>query len=242
MLEMQQQAHEAAKEITDNNTDLINGCCLMGFDISSSCGEVTLPEATIEIDGQKVSSSHVNGSKLQWFPRKHLTITSKYTGRLNREFNKVGIRHGDWIVVPKTKVDDLQRSLEAHYQDWEADLNALLGDFDSILAKHKQDNPDIAALVSKYAYDKDKFKTRFTLRYRRPLAIQPLYESDIPELEKDIAKGLWEQIVEDAMSLYKSSWFKNKVPVSRVSQKIREPFLHFHISIHGYRRWFRIVI
>lgn len=109
-------------------------------------------------------------------------------------------------------------------QGWQADLDTLLGDFDSILAQHKQDNPDIASLISKYAYDKDKFKTRFTLRYRRPLAIQPLYESDIPELEQDIANGLWEQIVEDAMALYKSSWFKSKVPVSRVSQKIREPF------------------
>lgn len=223
MTDVQQQAYDNAKELSAQNSDLTSGCCLMGFNVQSSCGEVTLSDAKVEIDGQVVSNNHVKGSKLQWFPKTKLSITSKYTAKLSRAFNEYGVKFGDLTVVPIDRVKKLQEKLATIYTDWQKDVTVLMGNFESVLEKHCENNPDIAPLIRKHAMSKQAFESRFNLTYLKPLAIQPLFEEDKAELEAQVSGSLWQEIAKDASSLYKTSWFKDKRPVSRVSQGVRNP-------------------
>lgn len=218
-----QQAQENAQLITQQNSALLEGCCLMGSNIRSCSGERTLPNATIEIDGEKISSSCVKGSKIQWFPRKKLSITTKYTARISRLMMSVGVKFGDMTVVPKSKLADLQPQLEEIYKEWTTDVNDLVVNFDDIMEEHVKENASIAGLIRKFALDKHVFQQSFKLTYLPPLAIQPLCEDDIGEIEAAVAMTMWEEIAKEALNLYKASWFKDKAPVHRVSQAIRNP-------------------
>lgn len=227
MTDVQQQAYDNAKELAQQDKDLISGACLMGYSIQSSCGEVTLSDAKVEIDGQMVSNNHVKGSKLQWFPKKSLTITSKFTAKLSRSFNEVGVKFGDLTVVPKARVKELQAKLATIHQEWESDVKQLMDSYDAVIDDHCNNNPDIAVLIRKHALPKAQFESRFDMTYLKPLAIQPLFEEDKSALEQQVASNLWQEIAKDALNLYKSSWFSGsgstKRPVDRVSQAVRHP-------------------
>ncbi|GAA5138517.1 DUF3150 domain-containing protein [Thalassotalea piscium] len=217
------QGQETAKQIIEQNQSLLEGCCLIGSHIRSSSGERTLPNAQVQVDGQHVSSNHVKGSKIQWFPRKKLSITSKYTQRLSRLFSSVGVRYGDMTIVPKEKLDELQPKIEEIKQNWEEDVNDLVNNFDAIMQDYIDDNPNIAELIKKYALDKEAFHRSFQLTYLKPLAIQPLFEDDVKEMESTVALTLWEEVAKEGQNIYKTSWFKDKRPVNRVSQAVRNP-------------------
>lgn len=227
MLDMQQQATQNAAEIVKQNQDLCSGACLMGFKISSSCGEVTLPQAIVTIDGQPISNKNLNKTKLVTFPKKELTITSKYTAQITRLFNTFGVKYGDLYVVPKGKVKEIQAKLEAIYQKWHDEVTKLVNRYDAVLAAHIADNQDIASLIKKYALDKQKFANRFVLVYQKPLAINPVFEEDKAEIEAQVTQTLWQSIAADASALYKSSWFSgakdSRKAVDRVSQAIWAP-------------------
>jgi len=220
---LNQQALNTAKQLTKQNSQLLEGCCLIGSNIRSCSGERTLPNATVEIDGKKISSSCVKGSKIQWFPRNKLSITTKYTAKISRLLMSVGVRYGDMTVVPKSKLGDLQPELEEIYKNWTSDVNNLVVSFDDIMTEHVENNPAIAELIRKYALDKHSFQQCFRLTYLKPLAIQPLCEDDIGEIESAVAMSMWEEVAKEALNLYKASWFKEKMPVTRVSQAIRNP-------------------
>ena len=55
------------KELAEQNTSLKNGSCLLGWQLRSPCGESTLPNAKIELDGQKVSSNQIKGVNYSGF-------------------------------------------------------------------------------------------------------------------------------------------------------------------------------
>ena len=114
------------KELAEQNTSLKNGACLLGWQLRSPCGESTLPNAKIELDGQKVSSNQIKGSKLQWFPRSKLKLTTKYNNRLTRTFNSYGVKYGDFTVVPTTRLDELKSELDEIKRDWQDEVTVLI--------------------------------------------------------------------------------------------------------------------
>ena len=220
---IEQQAQETANDLTKQNASLITGCCLVGSHIQSSSGERTLPNAKVEFDGTKIESNLVKGSKIQWFPRDRLRVTSKYTQKLSRLFSGVGIRYGEMTVVPKERLPELQSELDQIRFDWQNDVDALVDDYDVIMSHHISSNPEIAEIIKKFALDKVDFERCFKLTYLKPLAIRPLFEDDVKELESQIASTMWEEISKEAADLYKASWFSDKKAVSRVSQKVKAP-------------------
>ena len=212
------------KELAQQNISLKDGACLLGWQLRSPCGESTLPNARIELDGQKVSSDQIKGSKLQWFPKSKLKLTTKYNNRLTRTFNSYGVKYGDFTVVPTARLDELNRELEAIKRDWQDEVTALMADYDHSITQHMDANIDIAALIKKYALSKLEFESKFKLTFTKPLAMKALFVEDEDGINEDVADSLWQEIAKEASTVYKVNWFKDKRPVSRVSQKVRSPF------------------
>lgn len=220
----EQQSHETAENLVKQKKSLMDECCLIGFNIQSSSGERTLPNARVEVDGSMCSSNKVKGSKLQWFPGNKLSITARYKQRLMRALSSVGVKYGDLTVVPKTELLDLQNLFDEVFKDWQDDVGDLITNYHSILDDYKFENQDIAQLIGKYALDEVAFKSCFKLTFLPPLAIKPLCASDEKLIEEQVTLSLWEEIAKEGQAIYKSSWFKDKKPVTRVSQKIRSSF------------------
>ena len=212
------------KELAEQNTSLKNGACLLGWQLRSPCGESTLPNAKIELDGQKVSSNQIKGSKLQWFPRSKLKLTTKYNNRLTRTFNSYGVKYGDFTVVPTTRLDELKSELDGIKRDWQDEVSVLIAEYDISVNQHMAENSDIAALIYKYALSQVEFQSKFKLSFTKPLAMKALFDDDEDDIKNDVAETLWQEIAKEAGSVYKTNWFKDKTPVNRVSQKVRSPF------------------
>ena len=221
-MNIQSNALENGKELGKNKT-LQDGCCLLGWQLSSPCGESTLPSTSIEIDGETIKSDQIKGSKLQWFPKQHLKLTTKYSNRLNRTFNEYGVSYGDFTVVPTTRLDEMQADLDVITSEWKKEVTDLTGNYEALLNDHISKNPEIAKLIKRFAITKQEFESRFKLRITKPLAMMPLFEEDAQEIQDQVAETLWQEIAKEASGIYKTSWFKNKQPVNRVTQKIRNP-------------------
>lgn len=217
------QAIDHAKALIQRNTALKDGCCLLGAKVSSPCGESTLPNAVVSLGGQKINSEQVKSSKLQWFPRNHLKLTTKYSNSISRILNAAGVKLGEMTVVPLTKLDKVQGELHALKAKWQSEVDDVIGDYDAIIAQHCVENPDVAHLIRSHAIPANEFKSRFKMRLLTPLALTPLNGEDDSALADELGDNLWAEIAKEASKIYSSSWFNNCKPVSRVSQKIRRP-------------------
>jgi hypothetical protein len=212
------------KELAEQNTSLKTGACLLGWQLRSPCGESTLPNAKIELDGAQISSNQIKGSKIQWFPRNKLKLTTKYNNRLTRTFNSYGVKYGDFTVVPTARLDELKTELDSIKRDWEDEVSCLINDYDVSVNQHMNENAEIAALIQKYALSCNEFEAKFKLSFTKPLAMKALFEEDEDLINDDVADTLWQEIAKEASGVYKTNWFKDKTPVNRVSQKVRSPF------------------
>jgi hypothetical protein len=217
-------AVQNGQELAQNNASLQEGCCLLGWQLSSPCGESTLPNAKIELDGNQISSNQIKGSKIQWFPRSKLKLTTKYSNRITRVFNCFGVKYGDFTVVPTARLNELQTELESIEKDWSDEVSNIIAEYDMSLNTHVDENQEIGSLIRKYALTQGEFKSKFKLRFTKPLAMKALYEEDEQAITNDVAETLWQEIAKDASTVYKQNWFKANQPVSQVSQKVRSPF------------------
>ncbi|WP_435277366.1 DUF3150 domain-containing protein (plasmid) [Psychrobium sp. nBUS_13] len=217
------QAIDHASALIERNTALKEGCCLLGAKVSSPCGESTLPNAVVSLGGQKINSEQVKSSKLQWFPRSHLKLTTKYSNSISRILNAAGVKLGEMTVVPLSKLDKVQDELNALKDKWQSEVDEVITDYDVIIAQHCLDNPDVAHLIRAHAIPASEFKTRFKMRLLTPLALTPLNEEDDSALADELGDNLWAEIAKEASKIYSASWFNNSKPVTRVSQKIRRP-------------------
>lgn len=218
------EAIKNGQELAQNNDSLKDGCCLLGWQLSSPCGESTLPNARIELDGAQIQSNQIKGSKIQWFPRSKLKLTTKYSNRVTRTFNAFGVKYGDFTVVPTTRLDELQLELESIERDWKDEVKVIIADYDNSILEHIAENPEIGPLIKKYALTSAEFEVRFKLRFTKPLAMIALFESDEDAIVSDVADTLWQELAKEAHTAYKQNWFKGGIPVQRVSQKVRSPF------------------
>lgn len=218
------EAVQNGQELAQDNISLKEGCCLLGWQLSSPCGESTLPNAKIELDGNQISSNQIKGSKIQWFPRSKLKLTTKYSNRITRVFNTFGVKYGDFTVVPTARLNELQTELESIEKDWGEEVSDIIAQYDSSLNTHVDENQEIGSLIRKYALTQGEFQSKFKLRFTKPLAMKALFEDDEDEIAGDVAETLWQEIAKEASSVYKQNWFKANQPVSQVSQKVRSPF------------------
>lgn len=218
------EAVKNGQDLAQSNESFKGGCCLLGWQLSSPCGESTLPNARIELDGAQIQSNQIKGSKIQWFPRSKLKLTTKYSNRITRTFNAFGVKYGDFTVVPTTRLDELQLELEAVERDWTDEVKVIMSDYDNSIQDHIADNPEIGPLIKKYALTSAEFEVRFKLRFTKPLAMIALFETDEDEIASDVADTLWQEVAKEAHTAYKQNWFKGGIPVNRVSQKVRSPF------------------
>lgn len=217
------QAMNQAATLIDRNQALKEGCCLLSAKVSSPCGESTLPNAVVTLNGQSINSEQVKSSKLQWFPRSKLKLTTKYSNQISRILNAVGVKLGDMTVVPLTKLDDVQKSLDELNVQWKLEVDDVINNYDLIIDQHCAENQDVAHLIREHSIPAQQFRSRFKMRLLTPLALTPLQDEDDSALADELSENLWAEIAKEASKIYSSSWFSNYKPVSRVSQKIRNP-------------------
>lgn len=198
----QKLAQQAAQH---EHLDLNNGACLVSIQVSGSCGEATISKATAVVDGKQIHSGTVKGTKLEWFPSASLRFVGRLTQRAKRLLNDYGVAYNkNLALVPLSSLPKVVEKVNDLIEDFDKNIDGLLGRYDQIIELHKANNPNVAELIDHYKKDPANFRGSFSFFMSPPIAVSPLFEGDAPRIADEATSTLWKEVAEAARKIHKS--------------------------------------
>lgn len=211
------QAKQNINELLSNTSGSLKtqACLMTAPEISCPTGKKAVKKKElILLDGTSVDSKKVTGGSLEWFPQDELTDFGTLRKQAYKVFDDFGVSLGGMYLVALEHLEEVLEKLSVIRSNWDTKVEQLTVEFDDVLSRYKQDNPEISKLVEDYKLPKQDFMNVFEFRVSPPLAIQPLFPEQEGELEKQAIERLWDDIAKEANRRYLMS-FSGKESVSR---------------------------
>ncbi|OUX83965.1 MAG: hypothetical protein CBB95_07735 [Alteromonas sp. TMED35] len=190
----------------------IEGAVLVSVSFTGCGGSMVLSDGSIMVDDVAIDTQGYTKKALQWFPTNALAFKDKYTKRVRRYLENIGIKTPLGIVVGEHALPEVETFIENAKSAFMEEVDEVCANYDLIIDRHareavaKNGSDKIGKIINAVKLTRQQFRDTFKVVSMPPVSLSTSSDEEAEEIRAMLSDNALKALVEDASHLFKKSY------------------------------------
>lgn len=190
----------------------IEGAVLVSVSFTGCGGQKTINDGAIIVDDIAIDTKGYTKKELQWFPNGALSFKDKYTKRVKRYLDKIGIQTPLGIIVGEHAMPEFETFIEDAKSAFMEEVDEVCANYDMIVDRHARDasaengSDKIGKIINAVKLTRQQFRDTFKVVSMPPVTLSTSSDEEAEEIKAMLSDNALKALVEDANHLFKKSY------------------------------------
>lgn len=190
----------------------IEGAVLVHVSLTGCGGKKTINDGSIIVDDVAIDTKGFTKKELQWFPTSALSFKDKYTKRIKRYLENVGISTPLGTVVGEQSMPEFEAFIEDVKSGFMEEVDEVCANYDLIVDRHAREaiaangSEKIGKIINAVKLTRQQFRDTFKVVSMPPMSISTASDEEAEEIKAMLSDNALKALVKDANHLFKKSY------------------------------------